>query len=100
MSKAEHGWLIETDGPHYLYLDTVAQLNLFRWTRDAGRAIRFARAADADAVLTGLRRIESDLFKFPTLQAVKAVEHGWGGEVSKDDCPHCQGTGLGAMSRR
>jgi hypothetical protein len=75
--KSEFAWLIETDGPHYIYLDRVGQADLIRWTRDANKAIRFARRIDADAMIDGLRRIEPDLFKFPTHQTAKAVEHGW-----------------------
>lgn len=75
--KTEYAWLIETDGPHYLFLDTIGKSDLFRWTRDAHRALRFARKQDAEAAYAGLRRIEPSLFQFPTLQQVNAVEHGW-----------------------
>ena len=76
-TKTEFAWLIETDGPHYIYADRLGGDALVRWTRDASKAIRFAREKDADDMLDGLRRIEPKLFEFPTLQQVKAVEHGW-----------------------
>ena len=79
----ELAWLIETDGPHYLYLDTIGGLNLFRWTRDANKALRFARKRDAEAAYDGFRKIEPDLFSFPTHQAVMSVEHGWDVEPEK-----------------
>jgi hypothetical protein len=77
-TKTEFAYLVATDGPHYLYLDTVGSMNVFSWTRYADKAIRFARKVDAEAVMDGLRKIEPNLFAFPTQQAVYAVEHGWG----------------------
>jgi hypothetical protein len=76
-AKTDFAWLIETDGPHYLQVETIGHSSLFRWTRDADKALRFAREADAAAALDGLRVIEPDLFKFPTHQTIKPVEHGW-----------------------
>ena len=80
-TKTEYAWLIETAGPHYIYLDTVGHLNLMRWTSDANKAIRFARKIDAENVIIGLCRIEPSMFKFPTYQMVLAVEHGWDVDV-------------------
>lgn len=88
MTKTDFAWLIETDGPHYIYLDRVGQADLIRWTRDAGKAIRFARKVDAEAMLDGLRRIEPSLFEFPTLQHVRAIEHGWDGYDTAPTDPH------------
>lgn len=82
--KTEYAWLIETDGPHYIYLDRIGHGDLVRWTRDASKAIRFAREIDAKAILDGLRKIEPALFQFPTLQGIKAVEHGWDVHESGD----------------
>lgn len=70
-------YLIETDGPHYLYLDVIGGMNIFSWTRYADKAIRFARKIDAEATMVGLRKIEPSLFLFPTNQMILAVEHAW-----------------------
>ena len=74
---SEFAWLIETDGPHYIAITSLGGTYRFEWTRDANKALRFAREKDADDAMMGLREMYEDLFKFPTLQATKPVEHGW-----------------------
>lgn len=76
-TKTEYAWLIETDGPHYVYNDTLGGGSRFGWTKDAAKAIRFAREGDANDAMYALRETLPRLFDFPTHQAARAVEHGW-----------------------
>ena len=76
--KTEFAWLIETDGPHYICNDTLGGGARFGWTKDAAKALRFARKEDADNAMYALVETTPKLFDFPTNQAARAVEHGWG----------------------
>ena len=76
-TKTEFAWLIETDGPHYIGVCSRGGTYRYEWTRDANEALRFARQKDADDAMMGLREMHEELFKFPTHQGAKAVEHGW-----------------------
>lgn len=76
-AKTQFAWLIETDGPHYIYNDTLGGGARFGWTRDASKAIRFARKVDAENAMYVLTETLPKLFDFPTHQAAVAVEHGW-----------------------
>lgn len=75
--KTEFAWLIETDGPHYIGVSNLGGTYRFEWTRDANKAVRFARKADADLTADALREGQPKLFDFPTHQAWRLVEHGW-----------------------
>lgn len=82
--KTEFAWLIETDGPHYIHVSKIAGMYRYEWTRDASKALRFARKVDAEDARDGLREMYEELFKFPTHQSATAVEHGWDVHESGD----------------
>jgi hypothetical protein len=75
--NTQFAWLIETDGPYYIYADKIGGGARFGWTQDHSKAIRFARKCDADDALDALRETLPKLFDFPTMQGAKPVEHGW-----------------------
>ena len=66
ISGTEFGWCIErgeASAPFYL---TVSS-GLFDWTQDNGKALRFSRREDADAVAS----VIGD-------EVERVAEHGWG----------------------
>ena len=77
--EAETGWLIERDGPLYLYVETDAGERNARqhgpitddcwWTPDHERALRFARQADAETYWRGHWHAPDGL--------ARPVEHQW-----------------------
>lgn len=75
-ARPEVGELIEKSGPDGVCMYLSAGPHGFLWTQSHEKALRFARAADAAAMLTTLKAMyELDNFGY---EHAKVVTHMWG----------------------